>query len=118
MSSVKLNDSHDLEIVNNDLFIVEGADEVKQKLLQKFKMFYKEWFLDVSQGIPYIEEVFLKQPNTFRVDAILKQTIVSTEGVLELLEYDLDFNNSTRALKLKFLVKTNSGEVSFNEVLP
>ena len=103
MSDLKLNEQHDLLVENNDLSIVTSADEVKQQLLQKFKMFYQEWFLDTSKGIPYIEEVFKKEPNAFRVDAIMKEVIVSTSGVLELQEYDLNFDPSSRALKLKFL---------------
>jgi len=118
MSSLKLNDSHDLDIINNDLAILTGADEIKQVLTQKFKMFYQEWFLDTSKGIPYFEEILTKGPSPFRVDAIFKEVIITTPGVLELKEYQLDFSPTDRALRLTFLAKSEDGDILFNEVLP
>jgi len=118
MSSIKLDDNHDLTVENNDLSLIVSGDEVKQILLQKFKMFYKEWFLDTSKGIPYFEEVLVKGPNPFRIDAIFKDVIIKTNGVIELLEYELDFIPNDRRLKLYFLAKSTSGTITFNEVLP
>lgn len=108
MSDIKLNDSHDIEIVNNDLVLITGLDYKVQKLKQNLKMFLGEWFLDTSLGIPYLQEIYAKIVDAKRVDAVFKEAILNTEDVIELLTFELDLG-SNRELSLNFSVRFDEG---------
>lgn len=114
---IELNSDWDIEVTGNDLTLVTGADAIKQHLGQRLKMFYGEWFLNMEQGIPYFQQVFKKNPNMAILDSIFKREIINTPGILQLLEFDLDLNSSTRILTLSFRVLSEDGEIDFSEVL-
>lgn len=118
MTSLAIDSNNDILIENNDFKLVEGSEEVRQIIMQKVRTFYGEWFLETSIGIPYFEEVLVKNPNPTRVEAIFKEVILTTPGVLKLLEFNLDFNNATRQLTLSFLAESLTGNINVNsEVL-
>lgn len=115
MSSIKIDASNDIEIINNDLFLLGGRDEIAQVLRQELRVFLGEWFLNTDEGIPYLQEILKKNPNVSTVDAIFKNKILESPGVIELTEYTLDFEN--RKLRLYFKARTEEGIITFDEVL-
>lgn len=117
MSSFKADADGNFTIVDNDLIFVDGADEVVQMLRQELRFFFTEWFLDLNQGVPYYEEITVKNPNLQRLAAIFKDKILSIPGVLELISFDLTYENP-RELHLSFQVRSTDGIITFNEVLP
>ena len=115
MSSIKINSSNDIEIINNDLFLIEGRDEIAQVLRQELRFFLGEWFLNTDGGIPYLQEILKKNPNASTIDAIFKNKILESPGVIELTEYELTLEK--RKLTLVFKARTEEGIITFNEVL-
>lgn len=115
MSSIQIDSSNDIEIIDNDLFLLGDRDEIAQVLRQELRVFLGEWFLDTDEGIPYFEEILKKNPNVSTVDAIFKNKILESPGVIELTEYTLDFEN--RKLSLYFKARTEDGIITFDEVL-
>ena len=114
MTTLKLvND--DLAFENNNLVMVNGADEVAQNLRNELRFFAGEWFLDTDLGVPFFEDVFKKNPDPAIIDAIFKNKILNTTGVIELLEYNLELNG--RKLELSFKARAVDGIINFNEVL-
>ena len=110
-------DSWDL-ITGVDLSLVSGIESIRQHLAQRLKTFMGEWFLDNRIGVPYFQQVLIKNPDPVVLDSVFKAVIVNTPGVIELLEFDLKVDRSTRQLKLSFTASTTEGEISFDEVLP
>ena len=41
--------------------LVEGAEQVRQQLLIKLKLWRGEWFLDTEFGTPYLQQILGKQ---------------------------------------------------------
>jgi hypothetical protein len=103
----------DLVVENGLLVRVDGAEAVRQNLRQRLLTFFGEWFLDLTQGIPYFEHVFKKQINPSVLDAIFKNAIINTPGVTELLEFDIDIDTSTRLMTLIFKVKASDETIDF-----
>lgn len=115
---LKLNEiTHDLEVVNYDLALNNGNELVRQRLKQSLWFFLGEWYLDVTDGVPYYRDIFIKSPVQITVESILKTTILETPDVLELTEFSLEYENTTRQLSLTFTVKTTFGTLTMSEEL-
>lgn len=116
MSSIKLNDNHDIDLTGNNMSLVSGPDEYRQKIIQRLKMFLGEWFLDESRGIPYIDSVFEKGTPANEIESVFIEQILSVQGVIRMLKFDIEFSTN-RELSLDFTVQTLSGTLNVNEVI-
>ena len=115
MSTVKIDSNNDIVFENGDLALVTGREEIAQILRHELRTFIGEWFLDTSIGIDYFGEVFTKRMDVANVDAMFKSKILSSPGVIELLEFTLDLDALNRKLTLSFSVSTNEGIIDFRE---
>lgn len=104
----------DLAIVNGDFALVSGVDETVQFLNQSLRLFLGEWFLDETRGIPYFDEIFIKNPNSVTVHSIFENHIVNLPGIEELQELDLDFDSSSRTLSITGRIRALDGEADFS----
>ena len=100
---------HDLVIENHDLQLIDGDDEIRQRLKTRLLLFRGEWFLDTTVGVPYYQDILVKNPNLGNVDAIFKAEILDTVGVNQLIEYQSEYDNSLRKLNVTFTVSTENG---------
>lgn len=117
MSDLKMTlDGRNLELVNGDLAITIEDDAVRQHIQQRLRAFKGEWFLDLSNGVPYFQDILKKNPNPIVLDGVLKDAILSTPGVLELLSFDLNYINATRKLTLDFSVQVSQGVIDFEKL--
>lgn len=115
---LKLNDDNDLAIVNNDLVLISGADEVTQNLRSRLRTYEGEWFLDTTIGLPYYREIFVKRQKPERIAAYFKREILKTPGVLALLQFEQDQVAATRQLNISFTAQAIDGEIlPVNEVV-
>lgn len=113
MIDLKLNTlTHDLAVEKGDLAIVNRGDEIAQNLKIRLLFIAGEWFLDTTVGVPYFESIWIKNPNPDLVDDIFKSTILETDEVTELLEYDSNFDTQQRQYSVSFKVQTTFGELS------
>lgn len=116
MGDLKLDANGHVTFVNNDLVFVEGSEEVAQLILERLRTFLGEWFLDVTIGVPYFEEVLVKNPTA--AESVLKREIILTPGVLELLEFTFTVDKSTRKATLNFKVISTDGPIERMVELP
>lgn len=106
-----------LDPLTRDLVVpivwLTGAAGVAQRLLVKLSMFRGEWFLDLDHGVPYLEgngvpssQVILgRKFDEPRTRATVRDMILSTPNVGELLQLDVEFDNVTRKLAIRFRVR-------------
>lgn len=109
--------SNDLVIKNNDLILIDNAERVAQQVLITLRFWLGEWFLDTRQGVPYLEYVLVKNPNTNHIRQILAEKIQSVEGVNSIVSLDFDFRRITRELYVNFEIDTDYGLVTERAVL-
>lgn len=108
-----------LLIENFDLKLIDDTDQIQQNLLIRLKFILREWYLDNTQGVPYYEDFFIKNPNQIRIESVLKTEIVNTDGVVELLAFESAYDDRLRKYSVKFSVRTISGEtLQIEEELP
>lgn len=116
MSGLLLDSNGDLSVVEGKLALTSGTVATSQRIKQRLSLFLAEWFLDKSRGVPYIEQIFVKNPNPVVIDAIFKREIISDPAVIELQFFELDLDTATRILTVTFEAKTDEGLVDFSEV--
>lgn len=102
-------------IEGQDLATISGIDAIEQHLRQRLQFFRGEYKHDLTRGIPYHDEFFKKNPNPIVMDSILKDVILETPGVIELLSFQLDLDESTRILSVTFKVDTDSGILDYTK---
>lgn len=103
--------SWDLAIEDNDLILTDGAVRIAQQILITLRFWYGEWFLDTSLGVPYLEEILIKNPNLNHIRQILREQILSVDGVLNLETLNLEYNPEFRTLLVDYAANTNYGLV-------
>ena len=109
----------DLVTDATDLQLVKGAAAIRQHLAQRLKTFLGEWFLDLRKGVPYLQQVLVKNPDPVVLDSMFKSEIIHTPGIVELLEFDLRLDAGLRQLQLSFKAADDTGAIiSYSEVLP
>ena len=71
---------------NGDLVVnmttgVTITDSVAQAIAIRLKWFFNEWRFAPQYGVPYFEEILIKNPNSLRVRQIIRDEIMSVEEV-------------------------------------
>jgi hypothetical protein len=114
-----LDDTWDLAAGVTDLQLVDGEQAIAQHLAQRLKTFMGEWFLDLRVGVPYLQQVLVKNPDPIVLDSVFKSEVINTPGIVELRKFDLQIDAGTRQLRLECKAVSDAGTiVSFSEVLP
>ncbi len=119
MSDIKIDldplsdTSNDIPVVNGDLVIVTGREAMLQHILQRLRMYFSEWFMDNTIGLPFFTEILVKNPDQAKIDALFINQILGTPGVLQLTTYSFIPNFQTRGLAITFEAKTTQGTVNY-----
>lgn len=109
MIDIALTNSHDLDTSNLDLKLIDGAEQVRQQLKIKLKLWTGEWFLDTEFGTPYIQSILGKQLTLSGAIAAIRKSILEVSGVQAIQEFTYDFNNQERILSVSFTANTPYG---------
>jgi len=113
-----LNYDNDLLIESGDLvYMVDPQDIVEQSLRTTLRMFYGEWFLDETKGLPYTQSIFVKGINAQAIEALYVDAIVNDPGVVRLERLNLNINTASRTGSLNFKAVTLNGTIVFQEAL-
>lgn len=105
-------------IENQDLATVEDLDAIKQHVRQRLQFFRYEYKYDLTRGIPYHDDFFKKNPNPVVMDAILKDVILTTPGITELLSFSMVEDSTQRLLTVTFKADTDYGILDYSNDVP
>lgn len=105
MIDILLDDSHDIDISGGFAKLTTEEEGILQEIEIRLQFFSGEWFLDVLQGIPYLDEILIKNANIESIKSIFAKEILDSENVEELISITLDFDTNTRCLKIDFSAK-------------
>lgn len=108
----------DLLITNGDLTLTSdanplGTNPILQDILQRFRMFLGEWFLDNTQGVPWFQQILIKGYDQSKINAIFLNIILAVPGVLLLNSYSFTINTEFRSLVVQFNAQTTSGPINY-----
>lgn len=84
----------------------DDAESVAQRVKTRLLLLKEEWFLDTDAGVPYLQEIMVKPANLPLAEAVIKRTILETDGVTEIRSFSLQLNRNTRRLDVQATVVT------------
>jgi hypothetical protein len=106
--------NHDLIYDGADLLMVDELDQIEQSLKERLLFYRQEWFLDTTSGIPFYDEVLVKNPNIPNIENIIKAEIMDTPGAIELLSFQSEFDAQARSYSVTFSLRTEFGIASLD----
>lgn len=92
------------------LFTEATVDTIEQRIRTRLQTFRGEWYLNEDIGVPYFDEVFVKNPDTSRIRALLMAELSKVPGVSEIVSFDTSFNPGERTFSVAFKCRADTGE--------
>lgn len=110
---------NDYLLLNNDLALTSdaqsgGSDPVQQDILQALRTYLNEWYLDNTIGMPWYQQILVKNPDLSKIDALFINTILGRRGGVQLLKYDFSPEFLTRRLEDTFIAQKTTGVVDYS----
>lgn len=90
-------------------FFQDVPEAVAQAAVTRLMLFTGEWYLDSTDGTPWRTEVLGKYTQE-TYDVVIKDRILGTEGVQEILSYSSSFDGNSRALSVTATIATVYGQ--------
>ena len=102
----------DLLMSNGDLVITDSgdivlADSVRQAIRIRLLWFAGEWRFNTDFGVPYYDEVLVKNPNIEKIKLILNREIRNVDEVTDVRNMSIQMDNQNRAASVSFTVYTS-----------
>lgn len=107
--TVRLIDPETGDIVTRGVQFTTGQTEIAQTIATRLKLFKGEYFRDITDGTPWFQSILGKGGTFAQRDAYIKNRVIQTEGVAQLVQYDADFDQNSRAYPINMQVLTDYG---------
>ena len=101
---------------NGDLYIGDDGDlkiidSVRQALQIKLRWIKGEWVFNTAIGTPYLDEIFVKNPNRAIIEKAIRDQILSVEGIIGINSINLSWSRDNRVMTCTFSAKTTEGDI-------
>ncbi len=123
---VKTDDVWDLDDTNQELSLVEdytddNGDFQPEAIAQEMRIamqFHRgEWALNILLGIPYLEQVFIKNPSLAALSVLFTRAARSVPGIVSVQDMALELETETRELDVSYRATAQNGGV-IEDTLP
>jgi hypothetical protein len=111
----RLDANHDMTFGAGLANFAVAAEATAQNVRTRLQVIQGEWFLDVSAGVPYLDNDYVSKAITDKpadlafAESSIQEEILDTEGVLSLVSFASQFNRSTRLFNVQAVVETEYG---------
>ena len=97
---------------DGDLYIspegdVKLEESVAQKIRTKLLWFKGEWAWDPDEGMPYMESLFVKNPDTDFFESLVRAKIFEVEEITEVKDVRVTYDRQTRSAVIFFEALTD-----------
>jgi hypothetical protein len=106
-----LDATGDLLVTDGDLALTDSNTNTAQAIRRRLCTFAGEWFLDESIGLPFFDDILGKGKFLEDIKVIYLREIQSIPEVAEILEFNIDADESARTLIINFTVRDDNGNV-------
>lgn len=102
----------DIVVTDGDLQLVSGNDEKIQRLDLRLLSFVGDFFIDLTDGIPYWGGVFGRGVNEADLYGIYSDAITNVDGIQAVVELNIRVEASTRQLFVSGTCYLDDGTLS------
>jgi hypothetical protein len=111
MSSFAQTVDGDLDISTGNLVVsTDTAQCAAWKLSNLFGFALGEWFMDKRLGFPYLQFVFVKNPNINLLFTLFSRVLKMPKGISAVTSVQIDFDIRARQLNTSFTATAVTGE--------
>lgn len=112
MSAFAQTTTGDLDISTGNLRVETDTPQCTAwKLSNLFDFWRGEWFRDKRLGVPYLQYVYVSNPNLHLIASIFEKVIFSAPGVTQLLENNLDYHPRARTISPTFKARAGTAKL-------
>lgn len=106
---ILLDKSGDLYISPDGDIVLENS--IAQKIRIKLLWFEGEWRWDEEEGMPYMESLLVKAPDTDYFEEVVREKIFEVDEVTEVRDTAVIFDRQTRAASIRYTAATDYGTI-------
>jgi hypothetical protein len=92
-------------------FLVDQPAAVAQAVLTRLNLWQGEWWLDLTEGTPWLQQILGKPRGPGSPDAAIRERILGTPYVTHITDYASTYEASTRRWLVSCKVFTTFGQV-------
>ncbi len=96
MFGLLLNDDGDIYLSGGQFARGDGVGRVTQEVESALRLFLGEWFLDITKGVPYTQEIFKRPIDQEKIEDILSAKVLEVNSVQSVDSITSTFNSATR----------------------
>ena len=102
MKDLLLTSEGDLAVVPKSF--VNLTDSVAQAITVRLRWFFNEWRFAPQYGVPYFEEILIKNPNDLRITQIIREEVMTVNEVEAVKDISVTLQPNRTAL-IRFMVQ-------------
>lgn len=111
MLDIQLNQNGDILV--SDTGDVSITESVRQAVLVRLRWIYNEWRLGPEIGFPWLEYVFIKNPDTTMLRQLIREEIMKVDEVTDAQVTSVAFDKKQRSIKIVYTITVD--EDTFRE---
>ena len=104
-----LLDDSGVVLRGGDWAFAVDREGIQQRISQVLKTIAGEWFLDLDYGLPYFEQILIKNPNLPSLTDLFRRALLSVKGVSSVERLNLSLDTTSRTLTVSWVVLTDLG---------
>ena len=90
--------------------IIEGLESLSENLDQRFQLFQGKYFMDITQGVPYFEEILKKPVDPDLAATVLNAEVLKESEVTNVKNVTAGLDRNTRQFSYSVIIESIFGE--------
>lgn len=111
-------DNQDIRVTSTgDLEIVDGLENVRQRVIERLRFWVGQWFLRVEDGVPYRPEIFHRPTSVGLAAAVVTSQIRDVEEVTGVANVVAQIDPLSRRMTYSATIMTVYGDMQIGETI-
>ena len=90
---------------------IQFTDSVSQAINIRLQWFANEWKLSPELGVPYYEDVFVKNPSELLIEENMRNAIMDVDEVEDIISFNMSLDRKLRKLTVSYVVSVGDNLV-------